>query len=152
MKLGSFSQKATPEMVAEARPPEGFESILSSSPFGWENGPIFEKITEDKIMRGFRVAPRHLNAGGMVHGGMVMTFADILLATAAHSVASPPMVTVRVTTDFIGPAVEGEWVQGYAEAEAPVDGMIPVRGLIEAAGRPVASVQGLFKALVRGTK
>lgn len=149
MQKISFSQKATPEMLAEAQPPEGFESILSSSPFGWANGPIFEKIEDDKVMRGFRVAHKHINAGGAVHGGMIMTFADILLATAAHKVGTPPMVTVRVTTDFIGPAVEGEWVQGSADAELADDGMIAVRGLIEAAGRPVAAAQGFFKMLGR---
>lgn len=136
-------------MVAAARPPEGFESILSNSPFGWENGPIFEKITDSGVQRGFRIAPRHTNAGGALHGGMVMTFADILLATAVHAIAKPPFVTVRLTTDFIGPAFEGDWVEGSAVAEPPQDGIIAVRGLITTDGKPVASAQGLFKAIVR---
>lgn len=139
-------------MIEAARPPEGYESILSNSPFGWENGPIFERKVGEGVQRGFRVAGRHINAGGALHGGMVMTFADILLATAVHAIAKPPLVTVRLTTDFVGPAFKGEWVEGTAEAEPPQDGIIAVRGLINVDDRPVASVQGLFKAMVRTGK
>lgn len=142
-------RRATPEMVAAANPPEGFDSILSTSPFGWENGPIFERETEEGVERGFRVAPRHINAGGVLHGGMVMTFADILMATAVYRTAGGPFVTIRLTTDFIGPAFEGDWVSGTATAEPPVDGIVAVRGLIEARGKRIASAQGLFKAFVR---
>lgn len=143
------SRRATPEMVAAANPPPGFESILSNSPFGWENGPVFERTVENGVERGFRVAGRHINAGGALHGGMVMTFADILLATAVHAIATPPFVTIRLTTDFVGPAFEGDWVQGAAEAQAPQDGIIAVRGLITTGEKTVASAQGLFKAIVR---
>ena len=98
-------------------------------------------------MRGFRIAPRHLNAGGVLHGGMVMTFADIVLAQAVSRVADPPFVTIRLTTDFIGIAVEGDWVEGTAVAQVPVDGIIAVQGTIECQGRVIASAQGLFKTL-----
>lgn len=143
------AKRATPEMMAEADPPDGYASILSTSPFGWENGPIFDRTTEDGFMRGFRIAPRHLNAGGVLHGGMVMTFADIVLAQAVAKVADPPFVTIRLTTDFIGIAFEGDWVEGTAVAEKPIDGIIAVNGIIEVRGKAIASAQGLFKTLRR---
>jgi len=100
-------------------------------------------------MRGFRIAPRHLNAGGVLHGGMVMTFADIVLAQAVSRVIGPPFVTIRLTTDFIGIAVEGDWVEGTAVAEAPIDGIVAVTGFIQVKGKAIASAQGLFKTLRR---
>jgi len=138
---------ATPEMIAAANPPEGFSSILSNSTFGWENGPIFERKGADSAIRGFRVAERHTNAGGMCHGGMMMTFADILLATAVMRVANPPFVTVRLTTDFIDGAKLGEWVEGEAEPFSVFDGVVPVSCVIKASGRTVATASGLFKLL-----
>lgn len=140
-------RKATPEMVAAANPPAGFGAILSNSPFGWENGPIFEKKSDTGRVRGFRVADRHINAGGACHGGMVMTFADILLATAVFDVAEPPFVTVRLTTDFIGPAFKGEWLEGRAVVTGVDGSLVAVTGTMEAEGRPVASVSGLFKVV-----
>ena len=138
---------ATPDMVAAANPPDGFEPILSTSAFGWENGPIFEKVEAGVFTRGFRVASKHTNAGGTVHGGMIMTFADIVLARGVGEVVSGPFVTVRLTTDFIGLAFKGDWVLGTAVAEKPEDGIIAVSGRIETEKHIVASMQGLFKVL-----
>ncbi len=143
------ARRATAEMIAAANPPEGYSSILSTSPFGWENGPIFNRLEGDSFQRGFRIASKHLNAGGVLHGGMVMTFADIVLAQAVSMVAEPPFVTVRLTCDFIGIATEGDWVEGTATAESPVDGIVAVQGIILVEGRVIASAQGLFKTLRR---
>lgn len=140
-------RKATPEMVAEVKPPTGFEPILSNSNFGWENGPIFEKIDDLGRKRGFRVADKHINAGGMCHGGMMMTFADILLASAVMEAADPPFVTIRLTTDFIDAARLGEWVEGRASHGGEADGVVPVSCTIKADGRLVATASGLFKVL-----
>jgi len=138
---------ATPEMIDAAKPPSGFEPIVSNSAFGWENGPIFERRNDKGCMRGFRVAERHINAGGMCHGGMMMTFADILLATAVMEVADPPFVTIRLTTDFIDAAFLGEWIEGSATPVGVEDDVVPVSCTIKAEGRLVASASGLFKLL-----
>lgn len=142
-------KRATPEMVADANPPIGYEPITSTSAFGWENGPIFEKMGEGGFQRGFRVVAKHTNAGGAVHGGMIMTFADILLARGVGGVAEPPFVTVRCITDFVGPAFEGEWVFGTANAQSTDEDMVAVNGIIRTEARIVASVQGLFKLIRR---
>ena len=142
-------KRATPALIASANPPTGYEPIISTSAFGWENGPIFEKVEEGAFHRGFRVAERHTNAGGAVHGGMIMTFADILLARGVGDIAEPPFVTIRCTTDFVGPAFEGEWVFGTANAEAPNDSIVAVSGIIRTEARIVASTQGLFKLIRR---
>jgi len=100
-------------------------------------------------MRGFRVAERHINAGGVCHGGMMMTFADILLAHAVMTVADPPFVTARLTTDFIDAARLGDWVEGEAECGGEADGLVAVSAKITANGRLVASASALFKLLRR---
>jgi uncharacterized protein (TIGR00369 family) len=145
-------RKATPEMVEAVNPPQGFEPILSNSAFGWENGPIFERNEGGVITRGFRVAERHINAGGMCHGGMMMTFADILLATGVMQAAPPPFVTIRLTTDFIDAVKLGEWVEGTAKPGAISDGVVAVSAVIEAEGRVVANASALFKLLGRGMR
>lgn len=163
--MSNKGRKATAEMIAAADPPSGFGAILSNSAFGWENGPIFEHQGAEGRRRGFRVAERHINAGGICHGGMIMTFADILLATAVLDVASPPFVTVRMTTDFMDAARLGEWVEGRAtlagglsdrqfgsQSEDPFGGLVAVAGEMTANGRIIASASGLFKLLARRNK
>lgn len=146
------ARRATSEMVAAANPPAGYQPIVSNSNFAWENGPIFEKHEDGKVWRGFRVAERHINAGGMCHGGMMMTFADIMLATAVMQVAKPPFVTVRLTTDFINAVKLGEWVEATAICDGVQDGMVSVSAVIQVSNRPVSNASGLFKLLRRGSK
>ncbi|MCK0070984.1 PaaI family thioesterase [Kordiimonas laminariae] len=143
------SRIATDEMIAAANPPEGYRPIVSNSNFAWENGPLFEKRVDDIWSRGFRVAERHINAGGMCHGGMLMTFADIMLATAVMEVTDPPFVTVRLTTDFLGPAKLGDWVEGAATAHSAGDGLFSVAGSIWVGDKLVADASALFKAFQR---
>lgn len=140
-------RQATEEMVAAAYPPGNFEPIVSSSPFGWENGPIFEQANDDGWVRGFRVAEKHSNAAGICHGGMLMTFADILLSRAVLDVVAPPFVTVRLVSDFMGPAMMGDWVEGKANVVGVEDGMVSLTGQIYTEGTPVLSVSALFKKL-----
>lgn len=49
--------------------------------------------------------PEHCNSFGVAHGGAVMTFLDVILATAARS-ANPGsgIVTVEMKTSFMQPA------------------------------------------------
>ncbi len=135
---------ATPDMVAAANPPAGFAPIESWSAFGWENGPIFERRTEEGLQRGFRVAEKHGNAGGFCHGGMLMTFADILLASAVYTVAKPPMVTVRLSVDFIAPAPVGAWVEGRAWVTGVDDRIVSGQGNITVDDTIVAALSGAF--------
>ena len=146
-------RRATPDMVAAARPPSGFEPIVSNSPFGWENGPLFERVPEGGgfenggLERGFRVAEKHINAGGFCHGGMIMTFADIVLASAVMTVADPPFVTVRLTTDFIASAKLDDWVTGRGRVTGQRDGLVMLSGEILVEGTIIAGLSGAFKLL-----
>lgn len=143
-----FSKTATDEMIAQASPPDGFYSIVSNSPFGWEVGPFFEKKTDDNtVRRGFRVTSKHLNAGGVCHGGMLMTFADILIASAVFKAAPPPFVTIKLATEFVGAAHIGVWIDGRAEVVGLHDGFATVIGTISEGETVVASVSAVFKSL-----
>lgn len=128
--------------------PEGFEPIQSSNPFAGHLGPIYEKSFEDgSWARGFLVEEKHCNQAKVAHGGMIMTFADVLLARAVMTEYKPPFVTVRLMTDFIGPGLLGQWVEGRAHVTGRDQGLIFVEGEIVSRQKPVASVQGSFKLL-----
>ncbi len=128
--------------------PKGFQPIQSSNPFAGHLGPLYEKKIDDgSWARGFLVEEKHCNQAKVTHGGMVMTFADVLLARAVMSMHEPPFVTVRLTTDFIGPGLLGQWVEGRARITGRDKALIFVEGEIVSRQKPVASVQGSFKLL-----
>lgn len=99
--------------------PEGFEPLFRSSPFLERTGPFFSSGRGAQLRIGMRVLEHHLNARGYVHGGALMTMADIALGYAMASSADPPVqaVTSHISTDFAGSAKLGDWVESSADIQ-----------------------------------
>lgn len=127
-------------------PPEGFIETPARGAFSRHNGPFFYKADAETFYLGFRVLGRHCNSFGVAHGGMLMTLADRLLATAIGRLGARRMLTVRMTTDFIGMARTGEWVEGTARVTRAGKSLVFVEGSAEVTGgRPVFTASGVFK-------
>ncbi len=134
-------------MTSPPAPPAGFEPIVHSNPFGAHIGPIFERTSADGFVRGFHLAEKHTNAGGVAHGGVLMTFADIVLGRAVLPHIGGPAVTVRMITDFIAPVKLGSWVEGRAAVTHAAKTLIFVSGEISVAGKIAMTAQGTFKPI-----
>ncbi len=131
-------------------PPPGFTPVSSSTAFGGLIGPFYEDLSAvDGVVRGFYVDDRHANSGGVLHGGMLMSFADILLGQAAWNAAGGPVVTMRLISDFLAPARPGDWVRGEARLSGRQGHSLFIEGLITARGRPVLSTEAIFQKINR---
>jgi uncharacterized protein (TIGR00369 family) len=97
--------------------PEGFKAIEHTGPFLAQNGPLYCKKADGKLILGLRIDERHTNMRGIVHGGMLVTLADSALGTVLYNARKPPqpMVTVSLTTEFIESAVPNDWVEAHVE-------------------------------------
>lgn len=129
--------------------PPGFVPVEPRNPFAELLGPIYEKADDDGFRRGFRVADQHLNTAGIAHGGMLMTFADILMGQAIRRADAFPAVTVRMTTDFTAPARRGDWVDGTARTTRVTRSMVFVEAEIAVNGRLSLTANGVFQRLGR---
>lgn len=127
--------------------PEGFRPIISENPFGKAVGPIYEKTGKDGWVRGFLVEEKHTNRGGFAHGGVLMTFADIVLATAALEVADLPFVTIQMNSQFVAPAHLGFWIEGRGRVTRHTKDLVFVNAELSADGKPVMAASGIFKIL-----
>lgn len=132
------------ELIA-SNPPKGFEPIDPTLGFGARNGPIFEKVSGDSWARGFRVLEKHMNKGKICHGGMLMTFADIVAARSVHEVAEFPFVTMNLTTNFVNVGALGIWLEGRARAIAKGKSVAFVEGEITSGETVVMTFSGMFK-------
>ena len=74
-------------------------------PFVDHLGFTLEKFEGGESLLQFAPRPEHCNSFGVTHGGAVMTFLDVIMATAARSV-QPDMgvVTIEMKTSFMRPA------------------------------------------------
>jgi len=128
--------------------PQGFKSIKMGGPFVMLNGPLYAQWTGERLLLGFRVEKRHTNPLGMCHGGMLATFADMLIpCISMYQVEMERrfLPTISLQIDYMGAAPLGAWVQGEADVLRTTRNMLFGQGLVTADGQPALRVSGIFK-------
>ncbi len=129
--------------------PEGFKARNFGEGFVAVNGPLYARRTDSGIQVGFRVEARHTNPMNICHGGMLASFADMLLPMTAHHLCPEAkgrfLPTISLQIDYLSQAALGSWVQGEAQVMRVTRSMIFMQGLITAEGVNVARVSGIFK-------
>lgn len=125
-------------------------SQWQSDAFETRAGPFYERFEGGEGITAFRAGPEHMNGGGFMHGGCLMTFADAALFTIARpAMAGSFGVTVNLSGDFLDAARVGEFVEARGEITRPARSLVFVRGLVTAEGRPVLSFTGIIKKVGR---
>ena len=128
--------------------PEGFKPFKFSIGFIDQVGPLYGKWDGGRLLMGFRVEPRHCNPGQVAHGGMLATFADMLLPIAARMQSKADVgfaPTVNLTLDFIAPARLGSWVEGTADFLKAGKSLFFAQGLATADGVLCLRANAIFK-------
>jgi uncharacterized protein (TIGR00369 family) len=128
--------------------PEGFRPLRFSTGFIEVVGPLYGKWTGERLLMGFRVETRHCNPGGVAHGGMLATFADMVIPIAARTQAKVDVgfaPTVNLTLDFLSPAKKGAWVEGQADFLRGGKSLFFAAGTATADGAPCLRASGIFK-------
>ena len=126
-------------------------SVWQSDAFAQRAGPFYEKIEEDgSALCAFRAEPRHMNGGGFMHGGCLMTFADsAIFAIAREAMGDSHGVTLNMTSDFLAPASVGELIEARGEVVRGGGKTIFVQGLATADGRPVLRFNAIIRKIRR---
>ncbi|WP_281411469.1 PaaI family thioesterase [Enterovirga aerilata] len=102
---------------------------------------------EDRLY-GFLAEARHLNRGGVVHGGMLMAFADQTLGMAASRAnGGRRQVTVQLDTHFLATVRQGEFVVSHCTVERLTRSLVFMRCELKAGARTVATASGIWKLL-----
>lgn len=120
--------------------PDAFSGIVGSL---WSRGSGAEATF------GFIAEARHSNGHlGTVHGGMLMTFADIALGCAVVAALGAPIcATAQLQLHFVAGARVGDFVTCRPEIIRRTSQLIFMRGLINVGDKIVASTDGIWKVL-----
>ena len=122
-------------------------------PFVQHLGFTLEKFEGGESELHYAPRPEHLNSFDVTHGGAVMTFLDVIMATVARSI-DPDMgvVTIEMKTTFMRPAKvpEGEKLVGKGHLQHRTRSMAFTEGrLYDAEGQLCAVSTGTFKYVAR---
>jgi uncharacterized protein (TIGR00369 family) len=112
------------------------------------NGPFWHREENGTIRCAFRLEKKHMNGGGAVHGGCLMTFADYCLFALGNKVLEAGRgVTLSFSSEFIDAAYEGELIEGLGEVVRAGRSIVFMRGMLTSAGRPILSFSGTVKRI-----
>ncbi|MEM5517325.1 PaaI family thioesterase [Henriciella sp. AS95] len=115
-----------------------------TEPFEYETvGPFYFRIDEQGPVAAFRAQRKHMNAGGVVHGGCLMAFADYSLFAIAHEqIQDEYGLTVAFNSEFLSGPAEGAYIEARGEVLRAGRSIIFVRGLITGDGKPCLNFSG----------
>jgi uncharacterized protein (TIGR00369 family) len=130
--------------------PPGYHALGDiGGPFVAHNGPLYQVSQGETVKFGFRVEPRHTNPLGILHGGMMASFCDMLLPLSAHhkveSLSNRFLPTISLQLDYLAAAPLGAWVEGEAQVLRVTRSMVFMQALVSADGAPCVRVSGVFK-------
>ena len=129
--------------------PPGFAPHFRKSPLTdpWE--PLYSRKTARAVVLGLRAGPAHTNSRGFVHGGLIGALADnaMGLSCARASGHLGGYVTVSLSVDFLGAALEGQWLEFDTVFVKPGRTLCFAQAFVTADGQPCARANAVFRAV-----
>lgn len=119
-------------------------STWPDEPFEYDTaGPFYFRVDEKGPVAAFRAARKHMNKGGVVHGGCLMAFADFSLFAIAHEQLEGEYgVTVAFNSEFLSGPAEGAYIEARGEVLRSGRNLTFVRGLITGDGKACLNFSG----------
>lgn len=115
-------------------------------------GIPWAKKAGDQWLYGLLTGPEHLNPAGVVHGGVLMAFADHGLSFLAWEAAErAPCTTIQLNTHFLDAIQPGEFLELRGEVTRRTRSLVFVRGVIGARDkhkmRDAGAIDGIWRVL-----
>lgn len=126
--------------------PDGFEPLFRTSPFLDLIGPLYSRRDTDGMTIGLRADGRHVNARGAVHGGVLLTLADIALGYTTAFSQEPPLhlTTASMAVDFAGGARQGDWIEARADIQKVGGRLAFANAYLSVEGTRIVRASGVF--------
>jgi acyl-coenzyme A thioesterase PaaI-like protein len=139
----------------------GFKPIATGAWAGWSTygdepfedhaGPFYARLEDaGRVVCAFRANKHHMNGGGFMHGGCLMTFADYsIFVIARQALEGHGSVTASMNCEFVDAGRDGELIECRGEVVRGGASLVFVRGQISAGGRVLLNFSSIIKKLRR---
>lgn len=130
--------------------PPGYEILRKQTGFSELVGPFYVRKPRDghTFSFAFRVLPQHLNQGGVVHGGMLVSFVDNALgAMVFKATGNKPCSTISLDCNFVAPGRLGDWIECAGEVGRVTSTLVFLDGRVMAGERVLMQAKGIWKIL-----
>jgi len=132
--------------------PEKYRIVDPTDPYEMGCGPFFTPLDDDGDPRIVLLAgPGHCNASGILHGGLLVTMADLAIYTeAVRGQTGEGMLTVSLNSDFVAAASEGAFVEARAEVTRRTGSLAFLRAQITSGDHVLLNCNAVVKRLRAG--
>jgi acyl-coenzyme A thioesterase PaaI-like protein len=119
----------------------------TTDPFEDMSGPFYyREESPGVVVAAFRAEKKHMNGGGFMHGGCMLTFADYaIFMIAGDALSGVGSVTASLNGEFVDAAREGELIECRGEVIRNGGSMVFMRGLVTATARPILNFSAIIK-------
>jgi len=114
-------------------------------------GPIrFAAMGDNRWCASVVLEPRHINSGGVCHGGMLLSLVDVAMGAATFAAGGGhPCATIQLDSHFIAAAKLGQRLVAVATQLRKVRDLSFMQCEIWSEGRQVMRASGTWKYLTR---
>ncbi len=118
-------------------------------PFETLVGPLVFRVEPDGRSRAaFKPEKKHLNGGGVIHGGALMAFADFALFGLSHTALQGAFaVTVTFNAEFVGAGAAGDIVEAEGRVVKQTRSLVFVQGVLSQGDAPILAFSGTLKKI-----
>jgi uncharacterized protein (TIGR00369 family) len=128
--------------------PAGYRQTVLVDPFERHIGPVYERGAAPAKTFALLVDKRHVNMRDIIHGGMLMTFADAALGQAVWDFTDrAPSVTLNMQSQFLKPAKAGDLIEVAPELIRKTRSLVFMRGDFRVRGETIFAVTSVWKLL-----
>ena len=121
---------------------------ISKVGFMKHNGGLeFRQLTEKEYEFKTEIQDYHINAGGVTHGGFIMSMLDSGMGTAAHQVIEGSAVTISLNKNIISGSKAGDKIIGLAKIKKKTRSLIFMYGQLKCEDKLLASAEGIWKII-----
>jgi uncharacterized protein (TIGR00369 family) len=127
---------------------EFYRETALTDPFEIHLGPVFETGEQGARRFALKIYERHVNMRGVVHGAMLMTFADLTMGQAAWDATDhAAVVTISMQSQFLKSARVGDVVEVQPQLARRTRSLLFLRGEFQANGETIFTAASIWKVL-----
>lgn len=133
-------------MTIPDKVPEGWKAVRIGGFMG-KIGPLLRSTQiDEKNIYGLQTTDDHKNHIGLIHGGVLTSLLDQVVALVAWNAADrQPTVTVQMDTQFLGSARSGDFLKARANIRHSTRSLVFVDAEISCSDGLVACASAIMK-------
>ena len=113
-------------------------------------GPLWSRQENGERIYGCFVGTQHLNRGGVVHGGMLVTLIDQALSLLAWETSGrQPCVTVQLDTHFLSSVRAGAFIEARGRIMRRTASLVFLQGSLSVDSVEILAASAILKLLAK---